>query len=127
MAYLAAVQLTATRHRTQSALVEQLRKGQFLDDTKFTVWVVPQALRTRDGPALIPIEGVKYSILRKLSTTAEWKVMEKKLVQHHQFLAMGADVPLFWWHSEQQDRNWGLYRDGIPDFVDMGSVLGKQS
>ena len=123
IAYLAAVQLTDSRHRTQSALVEQLRKGQFLDDAKFTVWVVPQALHTKEGAVLIPVMGVRYAILRKWTTAAEWRSVNGLLVQHHQFLAMGADVPLFWWHSEAQDHLWGFHRDATPDFVSMQSVL----
>ena len=123
VAYLAAVQLTGTRHRTQNVFIEQLRQGNFAEDARFTIWVIPQALCVDQGSVLIPVMDVRYSSLRRLVTAAEWRVVNKKLVEQHQFLAMGADVPMFWWHSEIQDKKWGLERDTTTDFVSMDSVL----
>ena len=103
--------------------IEQLRQGNFAEDARFTIWVIPQALCVDQGSVLIPVMDVRYSSLRRLVTAAEWRVVNKKLVEQHQFLAMGADVPLFWWHSEIQDKKWGLERDTTTDFVSMDSVL----
>jgi hypothetical protein len=121
--YLVAVQLTATRHRTQKALKDQLRKGDFSEDALFTVWVVPRQLSTVEGSVVVPLLDVRYSVLRHLVNTAEWKAMKGGLVRFYGRLSLDAVVPLFWWHSQEQDDQWGLQRDGVTDSVTMASIL----
>jgi hypothetical protein len=121
--YLVAVQLTATRHRTQKALKDQLRKGDFSEDALFTAWVVPRQLSTVEGSAVVPLLDVRYSALRHLVSTAEWKAVKEGLVRFYGRLSLDAAVPLFWWHSQEQDDQWGLQRDGVTDSVTMASIL----
>jgi hypothetical protein len=103
--------------------MDQLRKGDFAEDARFTVWVIPRQLCTEAGASVVPLMNVRYAEFRHLVNKAEWKVLKGTLVQFYRKMALGADVPLFWWHSEEQDREWEIHRDGVTDSVPLASVL----
>lgn len=124
VAYVVGVQLTRAGHPTQSSWITQLRKGVFSASALFTVWVIPQHLCTLQGSAVVPLVDVRFSTLQRLVPTTEWKTVSPRLVHHHRALAAGADVPFFWWHSEEQDERWHLRRDGVTDSALLDDVLG---
>ena len=89
----------------------------------FTVWVVPTLLQTRRGSVLVPLLEVSYAALRRMVSAAEWTVVNARLVESYYHLAMDSEVPLFWWHSPEQDEKAGFLRDGVDDSVSLSSVL----
>jgi len=124
VAYVVGVQLTRAGHVTQSAWVQQLRKGSFVNSALFTVWVIPQMLCTLQGSVVLPLLDVRYAALQRLVPSAEWRAVSTQLVHHHRALAVGADVPFFFWHSQEQDEKWQLHRDGVSDVLPLSTVLG---
>ena len=123
IAYVVGAQLVRAGHVTQNAWVQQLQQGTFSESALFTVWVIPQHLCTAQGSVVVPLLDVRYGALKRLVPGAEWRAVSTQLAHHYRALALGADVPFFWWHTEEQDEKWDLYRDGIPDFVPMTEVL----
>jgi hypothetical protein len=67
--------------------------------------------------------NVRGSVIKHLLGVPEWRTLSSMLVSKYQALAVNADVPLVWWHSEEEDQKRGILRYGVADSVSMASIL----
>ena len=126
IAYVIASQLTRVRHPTQSAMNEYLRNNRgFQEDALFQVWIIHKALyHEEEGHIAVPLIDLPYRVLHRLVPPAEWKRVQDQLVKCTQRLAVGAAVPLCWWHTAEQDAKYGIHRQaGAVDGRPMSSIL----
>jgi hypothetical protein len=102
VAYVLAVQLKRVPQRTENALRLHLHEGNFTADTEFTIWAEPSSLHTGSGGLAVPVD-CRYDELPRFVEKAEWDVIRPNLVNHVRRATSGKSVPLFWWHTEEQD------------------------
>ena len=116
VAYVLTVQLVSTPQRTQNALKQQLDKGTFASGTTFRVWVVPASLSCTDGSLAVPL-NCSIDEITRLVEPSEWTTVMPRLVKHVRRRLLSTGIPIFWWHSEDQDLQWGYTRvdaEGVP-------------
>jgi hypothetical protein len=126
ISYVLSVQLVSIRHTTHNALTTGLKSVGFPDDTLFDIWVVPRALYGSKTHAAVPVLQVPFHILRGLVVPVEWESVSPRLTHHVSRIALGQTlVPVFYWHSADQDETWGFPRAGtdIVNGVPLADIL----
>jgi len=114
IAHLVSLQLTDTRGRTLPAVKRRLQeKGDFLEHTLFQVWVIPTALCHSLGHTAIPLLDIPYKALPFLVNPSDWPEMNGRLRDTIRRLALHTDVPMVWWHTPDQDLEWGINQDEL--------------
>ena len=108
------LQLTDTRGRTLPAVKRRLQeKGDFLEHTLFQVRVIPTALCHSLGHTAIPLLDISYKALPFLVNPSDWPEMNGRLRDTIRRLALHTDVPMVWWHTPDQDLEWGINQDEL--------------
>jgi site-specific DNA-cytosine methylase/exonuclease III len=110
--YVVAVQLKSVRQKTHAAWLQRLRNTGLADTDVYDVWVVPTALYEPTGCAILPILGMRGCHLRTLVSEDEWSGVCGRLRDQFKAVSLNGSVPLFWWHTPEEDSQWGLERSG---------------